>query len=264
MKLPVVLSSLLLAATSGLQKAIAYHSTQLPVRKDSMKTTTPIAFLLLTVVGATAVHADHPYRYDHLGFSLHAGSFELEGPAVTADPNGVDQDVDLFVLRFEGHKLLRDTWYARGVADFSRLDGDAGLVQANVSIGTIRALTAWDAWKLDGYLQAGVEYMRSSDLDKLASKPEFGGTGTGAPGDDFGPTAEIGLSLGFRPESRVDVFAKYLAVGDGGVSFGVRVSHDLNETWTATGGLEAIWVDDPGIKVNLDYQRFTLGLLRKF
>lgn len=264
MKLPVVLSSPLLAAASGLRKALSSRWVQLPARKYRMKTTPSITFLLLTVVGGTAVQANHPYRYDHLGFSLHAGSFELEGPAVSADPNGVDEEVDLFGLRVEGHKLLRDAWYARGVADFSRLDGDAGLVQANVSIGTIRALTTWDAWKLDGYLQAGIEYARSSDLNKLASKPEFGGTGTGASGDDIGATAEIGLSLGFRPQSRVDVFAKYLDLGDGGVSFGVRASHDLNETWTLTGGVEAIWVDDPGIKINLDYQRFTLGLLRKF
>lgn len=228
-----------------------------------MKRLQPTA-LLLTLVGATSALAVHPWRSDHLGLSVHAGSFELEGPAVAAVPNGADQEVDVAGLRFEGHVLLNDTWYARGVADLSRLDGDAGLVQANVSIGTMRALAAWDVRTLDGYFQAGVEYVRSSDLDRLAAKPEFGGTGTGRSGDDVGATAELGLSFGFRPETRADLFAKYLNLGDGGVSFGVRVSHDLNPTWTVTGGVEAVWVEDTGAQINVDFQRFSLGVLRKF
>jgi hypothetical protein len=83
--------------------------------------------------------------------------------------------------------------------------------------------------------------------------------------DAFGASAEIGLSLGFRPGSRVGLFAKYLNFGDGdGVSFGVHLDHDLNEVWTVTVGLDAVWVDDPGIQIDLDFQRFSVGLLRKF
>jgi hypothetical protein len=219
-----------------------------------MKNTTPIALLLLTLAGGTVAHADHPWRYDHLGLSLYAGSFELDGPAGTEEPDGGEEDLDMYGLRVEGHKLLSDAWYARGVADLSRLDDDAGLFQANASVGTIRALAAWDAWNLDGYLQAGVEYVRTSDLGTLV-------TGSG---DDVGATVETGLSLGFRPETRVDLFAKYLALGDGGVSFGVRVSHDLSDAWTMTGGLDAVWVEDVGTQVDLDLQRFSLGVLRKF
>jgi hypothetical protein len=226
-----------------------------------MKTNTPIAFLLLTLAGATAAHANHPWRSDHVGLSLHVGSFGLEGPAVTAEPDGGEEDVDMYGLRAEGHVLWGDAWYARGVADLSRLDGDAGLLQANVSVGTIRALAASDAWNLDSYLQAGVEYLRTSDLDSLVTDPDFDGTGSG---DDVGATVEIGVSLGFRPDSRVDLFAKYLALGDGGVSFGVRASHDLNEKWTVTGGLEAVWVEDTDTQIDLDFQRFSVGVLRKF
>jgi hypothetical protein len=143
------------------------------------------------------------------------------------------------------------------VADLSQLDGDAGLVHVNASIGTIRALATWDTWNLDGYAQAGVEYVRTSDLGSIA---DFIGADSG---DDVGATVEVGLSLGFSPETRADLFAKYLALGDGGVSFGLRVSHDLNETWTLTGGLDAVWVEDVA-QIDLDSQRFSLGVLRKF
>jgi hypothetical protein len=229
-----------------------------------MKNTTPIAFLLLSLAGGTAAHADHPWRHDHFGLSLHAGSFGLEGPAVTEAPDGGEEDVDMVGLRAEGHVLLSNAWYVRGVADFSRLDGDAGLFQVNASVGTIRPLAARDPWKLDGYLQAGLEYVRTSDLDSLVTDPDFDGTGSGDSGDEVGPTVEMGVSLAFRSHSRVDLFAKYLALGDGGVSFGVRVSHDFNETWTVTGGLDAVWVEDVGTQVDLDFQRLGLGMVRKF
>ena len=230
-----------------------------------MNTTTPIALLLLTVAGGTAAHADHPWRHDHLGLSLHAGSFSLEGPAVSAKPDGGEQEVDMFGLRVEGHVLLREAWYMRGVADLSRLDGGAGLVQTNASIGTMLALVASDAWNLDGYLQAGVEYARSSGLDDYATDPDFDGTGSGRSGDAFGASVGIGLSLGFWRDSRVDLFAKYLNFGDGdGVSFSAHLGHDLNEAWTVTVGLDAVWVEDPGIQIDLDFHRFSVGLLRKF
>jgi hypothetical protein len=229
-----------------------------------MKNTTPIALLLLALAGGAAAHADHPWRHDHLGISAHTGSFGLEGPAVTDEPDGGEEDVDMVGLRAEGHVLLGNAWYTRGVADFSRLDGEAGLLQVNASVGTIRALAARDPWKLDGYLQAGVEYVRTSDLDSFVTDPDFDGTGSGDSGDEFGATAEIGLSLGFRSASRVDLFAKYLFLGDGGVSFGLRVSHDLNEAWTVSGGLDAVWVQDVGTQVDLDFQRLSLGLVRKF
>lgn len=261
MKLYVILSSLLVAASSGLSKAISYHSTPLPTRKHDMKINTPLAFLLLTLAGGTAAHAEHPWRHDHLGLSLNFGSFELDGAAGTEGPDGDEEDFDTFGLRVEGHVLLGDAWYVRGVADLSRLDDDAGLVQTNVSVGTIRELAAWDAWNLDGYVQGGVEYVRSSDLGSLVTDPDIVGTGSS---DEVGATVEVGLSLGFRPETRADLFAKYLAVGDGGVSFGVRVSHDINERWTVTGGLEAVWVEDAGIQTDLDLQRFSIGVLRKF
>jgi hypothetical protein len=264
MKLHFLLYSLLGAASSGLQKAIRYRPTQLPNRKSGKKTAAPIAFVLLAMIGGTAAHAEHPWRYDHLGVSLHGGSFQLEGPAVTAEPDGDDRNVDMFGLRVEGHKLLSGPWYVRGVADLARLDGEAGLVQTNVSVGTIRALAGWETWTLDGYAQAGVEYLRTSNLNRLATAPAFAGTGSGASGDDVGATAEAGLSLGFRPKSRVELFAKYLDLGDGGVSFGVRVSHDLNEKWTVTGGVDAVWVEDTGARIDLDYQRVSIGLLRKF
>ncbi|MBE2215443.1 MAG: hypothetical protein IAE82_16330 [Opitutaceae bacterium] len=225
-----------------------------------MKTTTPIAVLLLTLAGATAAYAEHPWRSDHLGFSLHTGSFELDGPPGSEGPDGGEEDLDMFGLRAEGHVLLGDVWYARGVADLSRLDDDAGLMQASVSIGTIRALATWDTWNLDGYAQAGVEYVRSSDLDSIVTDPVFGGSGSD---DEVGASVEVGLSLGFRPETRVDLFAKYLALGDGGVSFGLRLSHDLNETWTLIGGLDAVWVEDV-TQIDLDSQRFSIGVLRKF
>ena len=191
---------------------------------------------------------------------MHAGSFELDGPAGSEEPDGDEEDLDLYGVRLEGHWLWGDVWYARGVADLSRLDGDAGLVQVNASVGTIRALKAWDTWSLDGYVQAGLEYVRTSDLDGLVSDPDFDGSDSS---DEVGATVEAGLSLGFRPETRVDVFAKYLAVGDGGVSFGVRVSHDLSERWTLTGGLDAVWVEDAA-QIDLDSQRFSLGVIRKF
>ncbi|BET65120.1 hypothetical protein ASA1KI_00380 [Opitutales bacterium ASA1] len=229
-----------------------------------MKTNTPIAILLLALASGTAAHADHPWRHNHVGFSLHAGSFELEGPAVPAQPDEDDEDVDMFGLRAEGHLLVGNAWYTRGVADFSRLDGEAGLVQANVSFGTIRALKTWERWSLDGYVQAGVEYMRSSDLDRLATDPEFDGTSSGSSGDDVGATVEIGLSLGFRSDSRVDIYAKYLNLGDEAASFGIRASHDLNEKWTVIGGLDAVWVENPGTRIDVDFHRFNLGLLRKF
>jgi len=178
---------------------------------------------------------------------------------VSEGPDIGEEDVDMFGLRAEGHVLLGDTWYARGVADLSRLDGDAGLVQANASIGTIRSLTKWGTWNIDGYLQAGIEYVRASDLDRISTNLEIDGSG-----DEVGATAEIGVSLGFRPDSRVEFFAKYLALGDGGVSFGIRASHDLNELWTLTGGVDAVWVEDGIAPFDLDLQRLSLGVLRKF
>lgn len=236
-----------------------------PARKHDMNTTIPIALLLLTLAGGTAARADHPWRHDHLGLSLHAGSFSLEGPAVTSKPDGGEQDVDMFGLRPEGHILLGDAWYARGVADLSRLDGEAGLVQANASVGTLRSLAESDAWNLDGYLQAGVEYARSSDLDRYATDPDFDGTGSGESGDDVGASVETGLSLGYRGDSRVDLFAKYLNFGDGdGPSFGVRASHDFDETWTVTGGWDGVWVEDDGIQIDVAFRRFSVGVLRKF
>lgn len=230
-----------------------------------MKKTAPIALLLLSLASGTTAYADHPWRHDHLGLSLYAGSFSLEGPAVTAMPDGGEQDVDMYGLRAEGHVLLGDAWYARGVTDLSRLEGGGGLVQANASIGTIRSLVTADTWSLDGYLQVGVEYALSSGLDGYATNPNFDGTGSGRSGDAFGGSAEIGLSFGFWRDSRVGLFAKYLNFGDGdGVSFGVNLGHDLNETWTVTVGLDAVWVSDPGIHIDLDYQRISLGLLRRF
>lgn len=230
-----------------------------------MNTTSPLALLLLTLAGGLAARADHPFLHDHLGLSLHGGSFSLEGPAVTAKPDGGEQDVDMFGLRAEAHVLLGDAWYARGVADLSRLDGEAGLVQANAGVGTIRALLASDAWSLDGYLQAGVEYVRSSDLDRYATDPDFDGTGSGESGDDVGASVETGLSLGFRRDSRLDIFAKYLNFGDGdGPSFGVRLGHDLNETWSLIGGWDGVWVEDDGIQIDVAFRRFSVGALRKF
>lgn len=230
-----------------------------------MKTTTPIAILFLTLAGATAAHAGNPLRHDHLGLSLYAGSSGLEGPAVTAMPDGGEEDVDMNGLRLEGHLLLGEDWYARGVTDISSLDGGGGLVQANASIGIIRSLVASDNWDLDGYLQAGLEYARSSGMDGYVTDPDFDGTGSGRSGDAFGASAEIGLSLGFWSNSRVGLFAKYLNFGDGdGVAFGLHYGHDLNETWTVTAGLDAVWVGDPGIHIDLDFQRFSVGLLRKF
>lgn len=230
-----------------------------------MKTTTPIAILFLSLAGGTTAFADNPWRHDHLGLSVYAGSSGLEGPAVTAMPDGDEQDVDMLGLRLEGHVLLGETWYARGVTDLSRLDGGGELVQANASIGIIRSLAEGDAWNLDGYLQAGVEYARSSDLGGYVTDPDFDGTGSGRSGDDFGASAEIGLSLGFWRNSRVGLFAKYLNFGDGdGVSFGLNFGHDLNEAWTVTAGLDAVWVEDVDIQIDLDFQRFSVGLLRKF
>jgi hypothetical protein len=230
-----------------------------------MNTTTPIALLFLALACATAAYADNPMRHDHLGLSLYAGSFGLEGPAVTAMPDGGEKDVDMYGVRLEGHLLMGEAWYVRGVTDLSRLDGGGELVQANAGIGIIRSLAEADTWTLDGYLQAGLEYARSSDLDGYVTDPDFDGTGSGRSGDDFGASAEVGLSLGFRRDSRVGLFAKYLNFGDGdGVSFGVHFGHDLNEAWTVTAGLDAVWVDDPGIEIDLDFQRFSVGLLRKF
>jgi hypothetical protein len=224
----------------------------------------PIALLLL-LAGGTAACADHPWRHNHLGLSVFAGSFSLEGPAVTARPDGGEQDVDMYGLRVEGHLLLRDAWYARGVTDLSRLDGGGELVQANASIGTIRSLVTADTWNLDGYLQGGVEYALSSGLGGYVNNPNFDGTGSGRSGDAFGASAEIGLSLGFWRASRVGLFAKYLNFGDGdGVSFGIHLGHDLNERWTVTAGLDAVWVEDPGTQIDLDFQRISVGLLRKF
>jgi hypothetical protein len=230
-----------------------------------MHTTTPIAILILTLAGATALRADHPWRHNHLGISLYTGSYELEGPAVSALPNGGEQEVDMSGLRVEGHLLLSEAWYVRGVTDFSRLDGGGELVQANASIGIFRSLATSDAWKIDGYLQAGVEFARSSGLDGYLTNPDFDGTGSGRSGDAFGASAEIGLSLGVWRNSRFGLYAKYLNFSDGdGVGFGMNFGHDLNEYWTVTIGLDAVWVDDPGIQVNLDFQRFGVGLLRKF
>lgn len=230
-----------------------------------MNTTKPITLLFLTLAAGTAAYADNPWRHDHLGLSLYAGSSGLEGPAVTAMPDGGEQDVDMFGLRLEGHLLLGEAWYTRGVADLSRLDGGGELAQANASIGIIRSLAEADAWNLDGYLQAGVEYARSFDLDGYVTDPDFDGTGSGRSGDDFGASAEAGLSFGFWRDSRVGLFAKYLNFGDGdGVSFGVHFGHDLNETWTVNVGLDAVWVEDVGTQIDLDYQRFSVGLVRKF
>ncbi len=234
-------------------------------RKQNMKSTAPSIFLLLTVTGSLAVHAGHPWRQNHLGLSLHAGSFSLEGPAVTSKPDGGEQDVDMIGLRAEGHVLLSNAWYARSVADLSRLDEDAGLVQANAGVGTIRSLMESDAWKLDGYLQASVEYARSSGLSQYKTDPDFDGTGSGRSGDDVGASAETGLSLGFREDSRVDLFAKYINFGDGdGPSFGVRASHDLDETWSLTGGWDGVWVEDDGIQIDVAFRRFSIGAIRKF
>lgn len=230
-----------------------------------MNTTTPIALLFLTLAGGTAAYADNPWRHNHLGLSLYAGSSGLEGPAVTAMPDGGEQDVDISGLRLEGHGLLGEAWYARGVTDFSSLEGGGKLVQANASIGIIRSLAGADTWNLDGYLQAGLEYARSSDLGGYVTDPDFDGTGSGRSGDDFGASAEFGLSLGFSQKSRVGLFAKYLNFGDGdGVAFGLHFGHDLNEIWTVTAGLDAIWVEDVDIQIDLDFQRFSIGLLRKF
>lgn len=230
-----------------------------------MNPTTPIALISLTLAVGTAAYGDNPWRYNHLGLSLYAGSSGLEGPAVTAMPDGGEQDVDMFGLRLEGHVLMGEAWYARGVTDLSRLDGGGELAQVNVSIGIIRSLATTDAWNLDGYLQAGVEYARSSDLDGYVTDPDFDGTGSGRSGDDFGASTEVGLSLGFWRNSRAGLFAKYLNFGDGdGVSFGVDFGHDLNEVWTATAGLEAVWVEDVDTQIDLDFQRFRVGLLRKF
>lgn len=229
-----------------------------------MKIIAPFALLLSLAVG-TAAYADNPWRYDHLGLSLYAGSFSLEGPAVTAMPDGGEQDVDMYGLRVEGHMLLGDALYVRGVTDLSRLDGGGRLVQANASIGTIRSLVTADTWSLDGYLQVGVEYALSSSLGGYANNPKFDGTGSGRSGDALGGSAEVGLSFAFWRDSRVGLSAKYLNFGDGdGVSFGVHLGHDLNETWTVTVGLDAVWVEDPGIQIDLDFQRISLGLLRKF
>lgn len=239
--------------------------TKPPKRKHDMKTSVRITLPLLFVISGLAAPAAHPWRQDHAGLSLHAGSFSLEGPAVTAKPDGGGQDVDMLGLRAEGHVLLSDAWYARGVADLSRLDEDAGLVQANASVGTMRSLVESDAWNLDGYLQAGVEYARSSGLSQYKTDPDFDGTGSGRSGDDVGASAETGLSLGFRQDSRVDLFAKYINFGDGdGPSFGVRASHDLDETWTVTGGWDGVWVEDDGIQIDVAFRRFNVGAIRKF
>ena len=234
-------------------------------RKHNMKSPSPTVLLLLSLTVSLASRAGHPWRHDHMGLSLHAGSFSLEGPAVTAKPDGGGQDVDMLGLRAEGHVLLSEAWYARGGIDLSRLDEDAGLVQASASVGTVRSLLESDAWNLDGYLQAGVEYARSSGLNQYKTDADFDGTGSGRSGDDVGASAETGLSLGFREDSRVDLFAKYINFGDGdGPSFGVRASHELDETWTLTGGWDGVWVEDDGIQIDVAFRRFSVGAIRKF
>ncbi len=230
-----------------------------------MNTTTPIALFFLSLATGAAAYADNPWRHDHLGISLYAGSSGLEGPAVTAMSDGEEQEVDMVGLRLEGHVLMGEAWYVRGATDLSSLDGGGDLVQASASIGMIRSLATTDTWNLDGYLQAGLEYARSSNLDGYVTDPDFDGTGSGRSGDDFGASAEAGLSFGFWRDSRLGLFAKYLNFGDGdGVAFGLHFGHDLNEAWTVTAGLDALWVEDVDIQIDLDYQRFSVGLLRKF
>lgn len=136
---------------------------------------------------------------------------------------------------------------------------------ANISIGTLRSLATADAWNLDGYVQIGLEYAVSSRLNRYVNDPSFDGSGSGRSGDAVGGSAEIGMSLGFWQNTRLGVFAKYLNFGDGdGVSFGLQIGHDLNESWTVTAGLDGTWVSDPGIHIDVDFHRFSLGLLRKF
>lgn len=230
-----------------------------------MKTTTKIAPLFLALIVGIVAYADNPRLQDHLGVSLYAGSSGLEGPAVTSLPDGGEEDVDMYGLRLEGHLLMGEAWYARGVTDLSSLDGGGELVQVNASIGIVRSLSADDDWDLDGYLQAGVEYASSSGLSGYVTDPDFDGTGSGRSGDDLGASAEAGLSLGLGNNSRVGLFAKYLNFGDGdGVSFGLHYGYDLNEEWTMTAGLEAVWVEDVDIQIDVDLQRFSIGLLRKF
>lgn len=243
----------------------AFLSLNNPSGKYYMKTTTPIAIFFLTLASGATAFAENPLRHDHWGISMFAGSYSLEGPAVSAMPNGGEQDVDMYGLRLEGRVAMNEAWYARGVTDLSRLNGGGQLVQANASIGIIRSLATSDTWNIDGYLQAGVEYARSSNLGGYVTNPDFDGTGSGRSGDALGASAEIGISLGFWRNSRMGLFAKYLNFGDGdGVSFGMNFLHDLNETWTLTVGLDALWVDDPGIQIDMDFQRFSVGLLRKF
>jgi hypothetical protein len=221
--------------------------------------------LFLTFTSATIVSAESTWRQDYVGIAFYTGSSDLEGPAVTALADGGEQEVDMSAVRLEAHKLLDELLYLRGGTDFSRLDGGGRLIQANASIGIVRSLSASDSFSLDAYLQGGVEYARSSNLDEYLTDPQFDGTGSGRSGDAIGASAEVGLIMGLWSNGHGRVSGKYISFGDGdGVAFGIHLDHDLSDAWTVTFGLEGVWVEDAGIQIDLDYQRFGLGLLRKF
>jgi len=241
------------------------HDTTLNGKNDMKKRCWSLLVFNLVAAGLYSLHAEHPYRHDHLALSIHGGSFSLEGPAVTSLPDGGEQDVDMIGLRVEGHKVLGGTWYTRTVIDASQLDDEVGLFLATISVGSIRSFAVSGAWNVDGFAHLGVEYARSSGLSGYPTDPSFDGTGTGRSGDDVGASLETGLSLGYKQSTRADLFAKYISYGGGdGPSFGVRLGHDLNEKWTLTGAWDGIWVEDDGIQIDQAFRRFSLGALRRF
>lgn len=229
-----------------------------------------IGVLLLGLAMAGPASAQKLVGDRYVSGRVVAGSHSFEGPAITGPIDDAFEDSDDAGLGFqlEASLPLGGRWFARGIGErMSYGDGGAGFstLQLSLGLGYAADLVPLANGAIYAYGVVGGEYYRTDGLDEFRGNPAYGGAGTGEDGDDTGFSAEAGIGATFLGRWESTLYGKYYNFGDGsGPGFGARLNYAIHRQWTLVGSWDGIWVEEAGYNVDIDTQRFTLGVAWSF
>ncbi|MGA0368954.1 MAG: hypothetical protein ACO3N7_05840 [Kiritimatiellia bacterium] len=197
---------------------------------------------------------------------LTGGGISLEGPAITGPDTEIEgEDGDGYGLQLQITRDLSNRFYTTALLDWAAWDDNFQMWHLTAGVGRTFPLHTGESFSLGTYLLLSAEYVSVSGLEEYRGHPDFGGLGTGEDGDDIGFGAETGLTLAASGGWAGTLYGKYYNFGDGdGPSFGIRVEKALSDTWTLQGAWDGMWVEESGYTIDLDTQKLTLGLARRF
>jgi hypothetical protein len=234
-------------------------------RKTTMSKTNIMAVAMMGLVLAEQAFAERLVGDRYLSGRAVIGQHSFEGPAITGPIDDAVEDVEEsgYGVQLEASQPLGEGWFARGIGEWMSYGDDESFnaLQLSLGLGYVADLLPLETGTVYGYGIVGGEYYRADGLEEFEANPIYGGAGTGEDGDDFGFSAEAGLGATFLDRWETTLYGKYYSFGDGsGPGFGVRVNYALNDAWTLLGSWDGLWVEDAGYNIDIDTQRFTLGV----